>query len=136
MGQDLANSFCGFFMKGPLQCHKDQCWEKFRTSQGTQYFGGLKDNQGCYSYFTFLINMRPVFNLWATKLWYLMAQHATTASCTAASRVEVLPVRHGVALNPPSSVSVGISTNAFILQSYVYEILKSASNYTNGTNAP
>ena len=45
-------------------------------------------------------------------------------------RVAVLPVRHGIALHPPSNMSVGISTKAFFLQSYMYEILKSTSEYT------
>ena len=35
----------------------------------------------------------------------------------AVSRVAVLPVRHGIALNQPSNVSVGISTKLFSLQS-------------------
>ena len=48
----------------------------------------------------------------------------------AVSRVAVLPVRHGIALNPPSNASVGIPRKVFSLQSYVYEILKSTRKYT------
>ena len=48
----------------------------------------------------------------------------------AASRVAVLPVRHGIVLNPPSNVSVGIPTKVFILQIYVNNILKSTNKYT------
>ena len=53
-----------------------------------------------------------------------------------ASRVAVLPVRHGIALNPPSNVSVGIATKVFIPQSHEYKILKSPVNIQNGNNAP
>ena len=56
----------------------------------------------------------------------------TLSIIRAVSRVAVLPVRHRIALNLPSNVSVGILIKMFFLQSYLYETLKSTSKYTKG----
>ena len=89
------------------------------------YKGVKKNYVLCYA--------KYVIKMFEKKQEIFHAEGKTTVVVNrAASRVAVLPVRYGIALNPPSSVSVGISTKEFLLQSYVYEILKSTSKYTKG----
>ena len=54
----------------------------------------------------------------------------------AASTVAVLPVGYGIALNPPSYVSVVISTNCFLCKVTCTKYYKAPVNRQNGINAP